>query len=166
MILSKHHYYELYDACYFGNRPRTWPRVLDAQLSDCELFMARSIISGGKTYSYLRKEDLQYVSNRTHRISEQMPDEAIIIQGEYLPPFTLDCSTYPAPMKDAFAHERVHLEGAMVRGFQDLMCQPAKERFNELIDEHGQDHVVEFSIYNKPVGVLGWNTIIWEVRRY
>lgn len=167
MIQSKHDYYTKYNAGYFGNRLRVWSRAWEAAYSDCSLFMARSIKPGGNTISYLNKQGLQSINDLTHRISEQMPDEAIIIQGEYLPPDYLMYSTVKMPMKDAFARERIHMCNTYARFLiKERMCAPAREKFDELIDEHGQDHVIEFSIYDRPVGILGWNTIIWECRSY
>ena len=27
-------------------------------------------------------------------------------------------------------------------------------------------HVIELSVYSEPVGLLGWNSVVWEVRSY
>lgn len=161
-IESKHHYYQLYNRCHFGNRPRNW--------AECQVdeypgpYMARSKIAGGVTIPTLSRAQC---TDTSKIYSEQMPDHAVQIQGEYLPPLDLVYSTVPLTMKEAFKIETLHMRHTCARVFiKERMCAPARERFDELIDEHGQDAIIEFSIYNQPVGILQWNTIIWEVRNY
>jgi hypothetical protein len=174
MIKSKFHYYNLYQQCYFGNRPKTWrPSELLKEKAFPEFVMARCLTPNGPTFSYCDKQKISKllsdgtVCDSKYTINEQMPDDKIIIQGEYLPPFALVYSREKKPMKDAFKSKTQMIDSPYARLLmKEYMCEEAKEKLEWLIDTHGQDHTIEFSVYSCSVGVLGWNTIIWEVRNY
>lgn len=46
------------------------------------------------------------------------------------------------------------------------MDAPSRDNLRRLLYEDYQDNIVEFTCYNRGVGVLGWNTVFWEVRHY
>jgi hypothetical protein len=171
MIASKVDYYAKYHRHYFGNRPRywrTWEEFIVALASfnpPKPPFMLRSNKPGGPTVSGSHYVSEVMFDNGT--VSEQTDDSRIIIQGEYLPPFDLTYTRVKKPMKDAFRDCVIHEHSPLVRlKMKEFMCPEAVEMVDWLIDEHGQDHVLEFSVYDGPVGNLGWNTVIWECRRY
>lgn len=171
MILSKVDYYEKYKRMYFGNRPRIYPDYTEWYLSKDKpkQYMVRSYEAGGPTYCGVSTYELfcKPTIFSQMAVSEQMDDDRIILQGEYLPPFDLTYSRERLTMKEAFKVWTIRENSPLSRlKVKALMCPEAQEMFDWLIDEHGQDHVLEFSVYDGPVGILGWNTIIWECRRY
>ena len=70
------------------------------------------------------------------------------------------------PMRSALAQRTLHADGLMALGL--LKCyldDPSYDNMMNLLDEY-PDHVVEFTAFSRGMGVLGWASCVWEVRRY
>ena len=70
------------------------------------------------------------------------------------------------PMRPALAQRTLHADGLMALGL--LKCyldDPSYDNMMSLLDEY-PDHVVEFTAFNRAMGVLGWASCVWEVRSY
>jgi hypothetical protein len=105
----------------------------------------------------------------THYVQECAPDEYRYIQGEAREvPGGLDFywTTYPAAMRDALrlggTQDSPGIGYWRIRSAMDLWSW---ENLLGLFERY-LGHTVEFSVFTRGVGVLGWNTIFWEVRDY
>lgn len=69
-------------------------------------------------------------------------------------------------MRQALARRSYHTTGAAaVAILEYYMDQASWENLNHLWEVY-PDSVVEFTVFRKGVGDLGWNTVFWEVRNY
>ena len=92
-------------------------------------------------------------------ITEQAPDDAIIVQG-YFDGIHLECSFEKRVMRECTLNQRIsklHLK--------TLIGETAYTTLMDWSDLY-PEHVIEFSYYDKPVGTLSNNLIIWEIRKY
>jgi hypothetical protein len=96
------------------------------------------------------------------RISEQAPDDAIIVQGEYNGTVAR-ISFEKTPMRFAFqqsSHEISRLQLLGILGYWRY------KYLEDLLDAFDAGAVLEFSLYSKPVGIHHERMIIWEIRHY
>lgn len=97
------------------------------------------------------------------------PDQKIIHQGEVqrsIHYFDLTYSIVKAPMRIALATETLHAQGLRaVHILKSAMDATSWDNLNRLFDQF-PDSVIEYTTYSIPVGELGNNTVIWEVRNY
>lgn len=101
-------------------------------------------------------------------VSEQAPDEAIQVQGEYNGTWAR-VTFVKRPMRFAFQESseeisRMQLLGLIGKEHYDQL-ESVLDAFNPTADAN-KNPVVEFSLYSKPVGMFQERMIIWEVRHY
>ena len=168
----------LYDKCavldawkqgLFGNAPRVWLDKKAALQSDCNRFSVRyHAIRARKTAVGLSRQALSEFDESFYSISESMPDDELLVQGELClaPGYQLTASFQPGlAMRQAMASGFETITGLRAKLLLQEMCSDAS--FNELIEMLEYDAIIEFSTYSRSVGCLPLrNTIIWEVRRY
>ncbi len=102
-------------------------------------------------------------------IDEQAPDDLSVLKGEVMRTpkyFYMRYDETPGlRMRDAYPTMK-HAEGLeVVMRLRRTMDASSWAHLNRLFDEY-PDAVVEFTVYSKPLGHFGWNTIFWEVRNY
>lgn len=102
--------------------------------------------------------------------SSENDDSSLIVQGEVM---IADGRLYlmytraKKKMRLAFKEECLHAFGLKAKLILDYVMQPVpREWLDEMLYVHYPDHVVEFSVWEKPWGTLNWNTIMWECRLY
>jgi hypothetical protein len=102
-------------------------------------------------------------------VSEKAPDDIIVVQGEF-DGFHGRVSTVKTPMRYAFQEEEI-----LISSRAQLISYTGYEYYRKIMDtlelvdqswDYYDRHVVEFSIYSKPVGIFNENMIIWELRKY
>lgn len=78
----------------------------------------------------------------------------------------LHYSIQPTVMREALKIP-IDVKGLTAKYVLEHYCNPKSyDMLMELLDLY-PDHVIEFTVFNKDVGVMpGHNTIVWEVRRY
>lgn len=141
-------------------------------------------------YHLSLKGALEYVEQLKHehgiareltQFSEHAPDHVVKLQGEICRPdysnlylrYDDRCVQVSGP-NDPPCRIRYVLESNRVKHaigltahliLKENMDGPSWDCLQELLQIY-PDAVIEFAVYDKPVGVLGWNTITWEVRNY
>lgn len=102
-------------------------------------------------------------------VNESQSDEGLVIQGEVMRSadyFSLRYSTLKKKMRDALAEDQKHVGGlSAVLILRSCLDNASWEQLNHLFDVY-PDSVIEFSTWDHPIGDMGWNTVIWEVRNY
>lgn len=181
-IESKRAMYDLFFEGKLGNRLRNYHGIEDMWDDGYAGLVGMRYIGprGGKEFiPYVRAEDaFDRATDLLERkgldpycwiYSEMAPDEHILFQGEVLRSDTgwyLRYTTVPKPMRTAFVEEELHLHGAAAFfKLKSAMDTASWENLMHLFDDY-PDAIVEFSIYDRPLGIDGWNTLTWEVRNY
>lgn len=95
-------------------------------------------------------------------MTELMPDQEIILQGEFHELYGCSYSTNKVHMRELKKFEHWYPTRMPL---QLNMCPQSYENFLQLVETY-PNHVIEFSVYSVPVGTAKWNTMIWEVRSY
>ena len=98
-------------------------------------------------------------------ISPMLPDEHLVIQGEYLEGY-LHYSRALMPMRRALKEHPEHAEGTKTKIILEHLLPP--EDVDDMMSLRARypGHVIEFSSYGVPVGTLSRSTVFWEVRAY
>jgi hypothetical protein len=182
-IKDKPQMYKLYEAGAFGNRFRCWSTV-GAWWRDHDpthRFNIRYKGHGwGKFVHYnitadelprkccevilegYSPKDIHVTEGDYNATDRTLNAEASMMDGL---PIVL-YSTRPLVMREALAQRSREREGPgaleFLKGYMDLKSYANLLR---LFREY-PNHVVEFTCYENAVGVLGWNTVFWEVRAY
>jgi hypothetical protein len=100
-----------------------------------------------------------------------MPDERIVLQGEYYRPpsggIEVYASRHKSPMRTALAEAGRRYAGSVaIELLKWAMNDSSYSDFEELTHNYPKA-VIEFSAYSMCVGLLPFrNTLIWEVREY
>ena len=102
--------------------------------------------------------------------SESPPDAERTLQGEVMRGvggrLALTYSYYPAPMRLAFEKETLHAFGLVADLLLRAHLDPCdRDWLMTLLDDY-PGHVIEFSGFRVPVGVLRRRMLVWEVRLY
>jgi hypothetical protein len=177
----------LYESGFFGNKGLTWQTVedyVDSRFEGPVVLRYRDPDGGGGPCVYNLTGDFEvlqavrYYLERGCRddymwINAQMPDHAIVVQGEYwtadmygLAPDVFYCSDEKLQMRTALESSGRHItKGAALELLRRRMDLKSWCNF-ESIMEIFPGHVIEVSVYSQPVGLLGWNSVVWEVRSY
>ena len=182
MINSKQQSYSLMNRGIFGNTIGKWdlsPQNYFSSMPDNTGVTVRTNRAGGGFVKYVRylgsreetlSEIAQQVSealrlgytNEEIYMTELMPAEEALLQGEFH-------ELYGCQYNDT---DKKHMREIVLNKWlptrliiKQAMCPRAYEHFMMLVEMFPM-HVIEFSVYNVPVGNLGWNTMIWEVRNY
>ncbi len=101
-------------------------------------------------------------------VSEQAPDDAIQVQGEYNGTWAR-VTFVKRPMRFAFQESSEEISRMQLLG---LIGRESYQQLEDIIttfnptDCLDKNPVVEFSLYSKPVGLFSEHLIIWEVRNY
>ena len=179
-IRNKTQMYELLLAGKLGNRVRAWDglKALEAsgyrgQVSLRSKNIADPVAVYHVPYEMLHEVlDANHLCHRTDIVySESPPDEMRVIQGELTrSPY---CGLFfkytfaPLPMRSAFDQGSFqYAEGLRAKLLLEHYVDPSSlDDLYELLDEY-PDHVIEFSSFAVPVGVLGRLAVIWECRLY
>ena len=184
-ILTKKQNYRLWQSGAFGNKLRAWRTVEEWQASgfggSVSLRCLRDnpngergpcmydVASGEVEFWIDEFARTSFVRRDEIMINESAPDEAVVLQGEYLNELQggLYYSRVQLKMRDAL---RIAPEGALglradmlLRG---AMTPSSYDDWRLLLDAY-PGHVLEVSIYDRCLGdVPGRNALVWEIRRY
>lgn len=165
----------------FGNMLQSWNSLDDFLASSYsgQVTMRYSGSGGGAWCEY--NVPRSHVEERVNKwISEgadrsriyfnmSAPDDLLLIQGEVMRcewGLYLCYSTLKKPMRIALTEKCSHsyfLSAQLT--LKHFLDAASYENIINLLDEY-PDCVIEFSTFDSPVGNLGWNTIVWEVRHY
>ena len=136
------------------------------------MFRMRTKVANGKfrpdiTPYYLTPEDFE-----THYLGNAAPDGVRLIQGEFYDGNWADPGPYflysfarthmVAALRDHPQQAQGERALAIIRHFMDA---ESWDNFQRLRNDF-PDHVIEFTVFGCATGVLGLNTIFWEVRSY
>lgn len=170
-VLSKSDFYKRFLSGEFGNMLRTWKNIEEFKKSKYNgLVSVRSKSIGGKTRYNIPSTQVENIfKNEDVIINEAAPDHLLIIQGEVMESvrfIELLYSPIKNRMKIALKKKSILKYGiSALKTIQYCMDTHSYDWIRYLIHEY-KDHVVEFSCYSQGLGTLGFNTIIWEVRKY
>ena len=171
----------LYFAGEFGNKLQTWPTWDEFARSS---YQGYSVVRYAEPASPFCRYDLESKEEAACWVSEavsagaqrdlfsyqeQAPDWLIVLQGEVyrgVGGLWLTYSTVKAQMRPALKQKTEHAQGlaASMLLLRNLDIQ-SWDNLHDLLDRF-DGAVVEFSCYERGLGLLGWNTLFWEVRNY
>ena len=183
-ILCKRDNHRVWTSGGLGNRLRVW--TLDAYLASS--FGGRVTLrylggaGGGPCLYDLRRGDVPGAVDRLLRegwrrelltVNEGAPDDAILVQGEYLNdvlPGAVEgfaFSRVRLKMRDALRESREEWTGLRGRFLlRSLMTPSSWADYDALLSLY-PGHVLEVSVYSRNLGDRpGRNALVWEVRRY
>ena len=180
-ITSKIQMYDLYEMGAFGNRPRSWLSLESYEEDNFQgLVSLRYKQSASRFFrvAMTRPQLLSWVERCSARggqrhlmhVTESPPHHQIIFQGEVCESpdhLWLSYSTKPGlTCREAMFSDLHHAKGLKAHILlKDALDAPSWDNLWELFTVW-PDHVIEFSIFDFSLGILGWNTIFWEVRLY
>ncbi len=176
-------FYEAWQKGLLGNKPRTWDSVEEAVASGSAGEVAlryRGTGGGGPLVTGLHTYDLKAAVERLgvnggwregdFNVSEVVNGVWSVINGEVTRNengLTLRFSTVADLMRPSLAKGGHNVRGLIAKVVLETLLWPTDyDTIMDLIDEY-PDHVVEFSGYDRCVGVIpGRRMIVWEVRQY
>ena len=180
-ILDKKQHFKHMKGGLYGNRLRVWT-IHEYEKADFEgLVVLRYLVGGSKScrYDLTRQQAYQSIQDFIKEgadpgkitVNEQASHDALVIQGEYS-----TCpedrgvflySTALLPMRQALSLDTGTFSGLASKLVIDHSMSPSSAAdFWALVDLFPH-HVIEFSVFRRPLGDLpGRNAIVWEVRRY
>lgn len=188
-VLSKADFVRRFHASEFGNRTRTWDtpgefiawgcRTIPDEISSSRDFPARfhlrNRVAGGETFYNLYWSEcvakwIDRPDKGTWYVGEMIDHSYQTIQGEvYRSPRGLELyyTRVQKPMRTALAEASTQVSGIIASLLLRYhLCPRSHDWLMELLDRY-PDHVIEFSAFDKDVGMIpGLNAIIWEVRMY
>jgi len=184
-IKTKGEFYRLYNRLALGNMLRNWTLAEWAAFDrsgeyPVDVIAARCTSTAGAPMRYdLRPQDAlswvretckaQGIAPGAYQLAELAADHINTLQAELM-----RTEDYLYLRYTLFSHKRMrdcisdslHVSGLRALGLLKLYMDPPSYDFTmDLLDRY-PDSVVEFCCYEKSVGVLGWNTLFWEVRNY
>ena len=176
-IACKRSYYPLYNSGHFGNKATTWDSLdeclLDSVLKGMTVTI-RSTVPGGPCIYGLAPTEVERqlggVPSEVYTLAETIDPSANKIQGYLMEQdgeWYFDYSVVKKSMRDALAEETLHMKGRhkIKTLLKEVMDRPSWSNFKNLRRMY-PGHVFELSVFDRPVGTDGWNTIVWEVRKY
>jgi hypothetical protein len=183
-ILTKQQNYRLWQSGAFGNKLRAWRTVEEWRASGfAGLVALRTLLPAGGgpcAYNLTRDRAIRLVNEwdvsgivpyQSIMVNEAAPDEAVLLQGEYL---------NDAIALGYFLHSRVtkHMREALgLRSettyglhsdfiLREAMTPSSYDDWQILIERY-PGHVFEVSIYDRCLGdIPNRNALVWEIRRY
>lgn len=182
-ILSKRQFYDLWDRGILGNKPHTWVSLDEAIESGFKGLVAiryRGAFGNGPFVPNLTIDSLEEEVEKLivagwkkedFNFSEQLsPETAIyLINGEVTRShrgLELRFSRENKLMRDALQSSEENAYGMKANEVLKLCLRSNdREELLELLDTW-PDHVVEFSGFDRPVGIYQTHMVIWEVRLY
>ena len=189
-ILSKKQNYALWQSGAFGNKLRAW-RTIDEWLASgfTGSVSLRTLLRGGNgpciydvpSDQVLRAIDhwrIVGVSSNAIMINESAPDDAVVLQGEYLNAigalhesvsqwgyFLHSRAQYK--MRDALRLAPVISQGLLSDLLIREVMTPSSYDDWQILLERYPDHVFEVSIYDRCLGdIPNRNALVWEIRKY
>lgn len=185
-VLNKQQALDLAMCGAFGNNSRNWQSVEEARSSGYTGRIAIRYREGGRPWCRYRvnlenvgpiidawvKED---ADPALFYFTEMVQDGGLTVtmQGEVrydAGEWSLLYSTTNAPMRDALAQRSEEVHGWRARELVRAYMDPSSFEDLMVIQDLWPDHVVEFTCFNKPVGLLAdrfcRQVIFWEVRYY
>ena len=186
-ILDKRENFRLWQSGAFGNKLRAWRTVQEWRDSGfAGLVVLRSLMDGGGPCEYnLTPEQAEVALQRglwlgqppeRIMVNEAAPDQAVLLQGEYLNDIHLGGPSYwgyfyysrvKAQMRDALKAAPEVAQGLRSDLMLRLAMTPASYDDWLLLLDRYHGHVFEVSIYERCLGdTPGRNALVWEVRRY
>lgn len=183
-ISNKKDFVSRYVAGEFGNRTRSWPRVIDF-LNDPEghgtsgwngprKFHLRSKRYSDKSYYDLTVNQLVQtiprLSNvKSYYVSEMVNHSYNTIQGELQTINGVLHLSYSLAkginMRQAMQRPQ-RSTGILALGVLKYWLKPSDFDWLQELRQRYVGHVIEFGCFSNKVGVLQTNMIIWEVRNY
>lgn len=102
-------------------------------------------------------------------LDESAPDHQVVLQCEVIngPEFVTMryCLHSGVGMRDAY-DQMGHIHGlSAVQILRQHLDAPSNDMLWEILNKYNES-VVELSTYPFGLGVLGWNTLFWEVRNW
>jgi hypothetical protein len=187
-IKTKAESVRFYEQGFFGNKGLTWETVADYLKSGYAgpvVLRYRDPGQGGGPCFYDLGDEyevlqaVRYSEKRGYKvkhmwINAQMPDYAIEIQGEYwvgqdcspVPEDLFRCSTEKVQMRPALTNVHQHVGRGVATEILKRKMTPKGWANFEWLRESFPGHIIEVSVYNEPVGLQRWNSVVWEVRSY
>jgi len=179
-ILNKRRNYQLWQSGAFGNKLRAWRTIDEWWTSGYSgAIVLRTLGSGGgpcryniprqEVFAAFRELRTQGVPAEQIMLNEIAPDDAVVLQGEYL-----------NELEDGFYYSRARLqmryalkdvpEGALgLRArllVREAMTPASHEDWQNLLIQY-PNHILEVSIYDHCLGDLPHrNALVWEIRKY
>lgn len=179
-ITTKAEMYRRYFAGEFGNRPRTWKSLQEIYDSGYTGLVSMRSLQASHPFR-LYHVPVAELAARLEQIRPDHRDAGIVfseapddrhraIQGELqrLPGgLALTYSFVRKPMREAFDDDRRHAQGLTAHLLlKQHVHPPDLDWLLELLDRW-EDHVIEFSAFRVPVGVVPKSRcFFWEVRLY
>lgn len=179
VLTSKTKSAALYEQGLFGNKPITWANVdqfialgnrpgtysLRYRSGGHEAFRRYELRSDEIPGAVLEIERAGGLRDRIS-VNESMPDHTLLLQGDTTidhQSWYLFGSTEQTKMAIALKRARQYHGSAALCRLKTCLDTPSFNQLEYLLDAY-PDHIIEFSAYAIPVGVLGYNTVFWDVR--
>ncbi len=178
-------FYKLFTNGVFGNQTLTWTTLEDYLRSGYRGTIAIRTKGVGTRCDYhipfgqveARYQDFLQAGYAREAINfSQMANDAdIVAQGEVMRTtsgLALTYSREQLPMRQALAKSTLTSEGLKAQQLlKTFCCERGYDWIMELLEvwDAGTQQlspVIEWSAYSKPLGTLGWNTVVWELRGY
>lgn len=182
-VLNKKDFVKRYNKGEFGNRSPTWNTFNDFKLvkhDPHQKVHLRNRVRSGKTFYDIEARSVE--ATLQHMVEEygedphniyfsyMAPTEKTLIQGELAirhEGLELFCSYEPLTMRSALRSSGLTLKGLTAKMEIDRLLTHDDSKWLVSLAEKFEDHVVEFSAYSEPFGIIpGSKTCIWEVRKY
>lgn len=170
--------YELYEAGEFGNRFECWPTLaayLESGYEEPISIRHRTNGLSGFFYYALSREEIIATIKRLgltdNDIHLTAGDSGLkrTVQGEVTlteDGYYLYYSNIDLDMRRALAREGQVVTGLKAKAIlETFMDVPSYENLQDLLERY-ENPVIEFTCFTKGCGILGWNTVTWEVRHY
>ena len=186
IIRFKEECYALYEEGLLGNKPLTWNSYDEIIKSGWkgEVCMRSKKMLGVKrnqtTYNVplekipdeIKRWEAAGFPAKTIAFNQSMPDNRLLIQGEYVDRTWNKGTSYllytkvKKPMNIALAEQTLHAEGLKARLLlKSNMSESSYEDLRALVEVFPENTVVEFSGYDTFVGnIPGRTMIVWEAR--
>lgn len=184
-VLNKLQMRQLYYNLEFGNRWSAWTGTDFLTLND-DPFEYYLLMYNGKPEielpEYTAGGSKRYIQNLILHwvyqfnlnsdwitVTGRFQEPRIILQGEVQRSenyYDLFYSTEQLVMREALKKQSYSVDGLQAKLLlQSKLDTPSFDNLNSLF-ERFPDSVIEFTCYERSVGLLNWNTVFWEVRNY
>jgi len=183
-ILTKDESFRLYQLGAFGNRVKQWDSLPAVWRDDTYhgKIVIRSRKGGGGPCRYdidptwnAVNDELQKPKWAGHHryvfFNQAIPVDRIVLNAEVAdlpqpPGLVMAYSTLATHMRTALKQACRVAQGWEVIRIIRSVCDPVAADCLEALLAEYPSHAVEFTVLDRSIGDLGWNTIVWEVRAY
>jgi len=179
-INTKMENYIAFDAGLWGNQVRQWTSI--------SLWFKEAISVRGAKYMIRSKTPGQLLntkpmgvgrlmkewtangySHTNYYINECIDNTGVILNAEVMRgPRGLDImySTHAGTMRDGMCNGWCRVTGLAAKLLlQSTLCDKGYARLKSILEDY-PGHIVELTVCRQSIGLLGWRTMIWEVRNY